>query len=74
MKRSRELTLKKETLVALTDDVLSGVAGASATFGVTCYTCTCRSCVDCIAIGPTLPDNDCMPNITFRTVCEIPPG
>ena len=73
MKRSRSLALKKETLVALTDDVLSGLAGASATFGPTCYTCTCRSCLECL-IGPSLPDNACMPDVTFRTACELPPG
>ncbi len=69
MKRSARLTLKKETLADLSGDDLSGVAGAVATAAVTCYTCTCRSCLECL-IGPTLPDNECLPEITFRTICR----
>ena len=73
MKRSVRLTLAKETLAELTADDLGGVAAGAATAGPTCYTCSCRSCVDCL-IGPTLPDDACMPEITFRTACRIPPN
>lgn len=69
MKRTARLSLKKETLATLTVDDLSGVAGADASAGPTCYTCTCRSCLDCL-IGATLPDTACVPEITFRTICR----
>ena len=70
MKRSA-LSLKKETLADLTGDDLSGVAGGTVSAGPTCYTCTCRSCVEClIYIEPSLPNTACMPEITFRTICR----
>lgn len=72
MKRSVRLTLAKETLAELTAEDLGGVAAGTATEALTCYTCSCRSCVECL-LGPTLPDNACVPEITFRTACRIPP-
>lgn len=39
MKRSVRLSLKKETLSALTGDDLSAVAGAADNSAVTCYSC-----------------------------------
>ncbi len=69
MKRSARLTLKKETLADLTGADLSIVAAASV--GPTCYTCTCRSCLDClIDVAPTLLNTACVPEITFRTICR----
>lgn len=71
MKRKVRLSLNKETLAELCGDDLSGVAGAGATAAVTCYSCTCRSCLECvIEVGPSLPDTACMPEITFRTICR----
>lgn len=70
MKRTVRLSLKKETLAALTSDDLSGVAGAAS--AATCVSCpTCQSCIEClIYIGPSLPDTACFPEITFRTICR----
>ncbi len=72
MKRSVRLALKKETLSALTGDELGGVAAGSAASGTpSCFTCTCRSCLDClIHVEPSLPDTSCVPEITFRTLCR----
>ncbi len=69
MKRSVRLTLKKETLADLSGEDLSGVAGGATSPGPTCYTCTCNSCVECL-FGSTLPFTECLPEITFRTICR----
>ena len=71
MKRTARLSLKKETLAALSGDDLSGVVGADAS-AVTCYSCvSCQSCVPClIYIEPSLPNTACVPEITFRTICR----
>lgn len=68
MKRSVRLTLKKETLAELAGDDLSGVAGGTVSAGPTCYTCTCRSCVECL-LNPTLPAPSCIPGYTNQTLC-----
>ena len=64
MKRSVRLSLKKETLAALTTDDMRGVAGAVAESRGTCYTC-----LDClIEVHPSVlaPTNCCQGIPTFH--------
>ena len=60
---TRRLTLKRETLTALSADEMAFVGGAADASGPTCY-----SCLDCIDVRPSLlaPTNCCQGIPTFH--------
>ncbi|HEX8002711.1 MAG TPA: class I lanthipeptide [Mycobacteriales bacterium] len=63
----RSLSLKRETLTALSDDQMSSVQGGSHLCGVTHGPSFDQSCPT-----PTLPINECVQDMTIR-VCPTGP-